>query len=127
MTMQAEQLKQGNTAICNGRNSSPAADRKQRKSPKREPQGGEMGRRIRAFDWSGHPLGKPESWPQNLTTALNICLSSRFPIILYWGRDLRVFYNDAYIPIFGTKHPDGLGRTCAEVWAEIWDVIGPMF
>src|SRR5690242_20215371 len=76
--------------------------------------GGEMGRRIRAFDWAHHPLGEPASWPKNLRVALNICLASRFPMILYWGRSLRVFYNDAYIPIFGTKHPDVLGRTCAE-------------
>ncbi len=25
--------------------------------------GGEMGERIRAFDWAGTPLGRPEAWP----------------------------------------------------------------
>ncbi len=82
--------------------------------------------RIRQFDWSRHPLGPPESWPQNLATALSICLSSRFPIVLYWGPEFRAFYNDAYIPILGDKHPSVLARTGLEAWGEIWDVIGPM-
>src|SRR5581483_7411746 len=30
--------------------------------------GGEMGERIRNFDWSTHPLGKPDLWPQSLKT-----------------------------------------------------------
>ncbi|ANP47169.1 hypothetical protein [Candidatus Viadribacter manganicus] len=38
--------------------------------------GGEMGERIRAFDWSRHPLGAPETWPDAL---LRLCLNSTFP------------------------------------------------
>src|SRR5690348_1800912 len=49
---------------------------------------GEMVERIRTFDWEHHPLGRPESWPQNLSTALSICLASRFPILLWWGPEL---------------------------------------
>ena len=88
--------------------------------------GGEMGARIRADDWSRTPLGPIEAWPQSLRSALSICLGSRFPIVLYWGADRTVLYNDAYAEILGTKHPWALGRACREVWAEIWDVIAPM-
>ena len=88
--------------------------------------GGEMRERIRSLDWSRHPLGPPEQWPPEFTTALDICLSSRFPIILWWGSELRVLYNDAYTPILGEKHPTVLGKTGVEAWGEVWDVIGPM-
>ena len=30
--------------------------------------GGEMGRRMRQFDWEQHPLGTPVRWPQSLKT-----------------------------------------------------------
>jgi len=88
--------------------------------------GGEIGARIRAQDWSRTPLGPIEAWPQSLRSALSICLGSRFPIVLYWGADRVVLYNDAYAEILGKKHPWALGRACREVWSEIWDVIAPM-
>ncbi|MFL6565218.1 MAG: ATP-binding protein, partial [Burkholderiales bacterium] len=88
--------------------------------------GGEMGARIRAHDWSRSPLGPMEGWPQSLRSALSICLGSRFPIVLYWGAERAVLYNDAYAEILGKKHPWALGRPCREVWSEIWDVIAPM-
>jgi hypothetical protein len=72
----------------------------------------EMARRMRAFDWSRTGLGPAEGWPQNLRTALGICLSSRFPLDVWWGHDLTLFYNDAYITILcRNKHPAMLGRS----------------
>ena len=36
------------------------------------------------------------------------------------------FYNDAYrLSIGPERHPSSLGQPAREVWAEIWDVIGP--
>ena len=87
---------------------------------------GDMAQLVQSFDWVNTPLGAPAAWPQSLRSALSICLGSRFPIVLYWGSDLVVFYNDAYADILGKKHPSALGRPCREVWSEIWDVIGPM-
>lgn len=87
--------------------------------------GGGMGARVRAYDWSTSPLGSIESWPQSLRTALSIMLSSAFPSYLVWGPRLISFYNDAYVPILGTK-PDALGKPFREVWPEVWDEIGPI-
>ena len=42
-----------------------------------------------------------------------------------WGPELTFFYNDAYQPTLGTKHPWALGKPSREVWKEIWDDIGP--
>ncbi len=89
--------------------------------------GGEMGEQMRAMDWASTPLGPVEGWSQSLKSAVSICLTSRFPIVLLCGPELVVLYNDAYIPILGRKHPHlALGRPGREAWAEIWDLIGPM-
>ncbi|WP_375486699.1 SpoIIE family protein phosphatase [uncultured Mycobacterium sp.] len=89
--------------------------------------GGEMGRRFAAFDWAAHPLGPPKDWPVELRTTVATTLTSRFPIVLWLGpQDLFLVYNDAYVPIFGDRHPASLGRRGREVWWDIWDQIGPM-
>ena len=88
--------------------------------------GGETGALMRAKDWSQTPLGPVEDWPQSLRTSVSICLDSRFPIVMYWGPEYVVLYNDAYSTILGSKHPWALGQRCRDCWAEIWDTIGPM-
>jgi len=88
--------------------------------------GGELAERMRSLDWSQTPLGPVQHWPQSLKTAVSICLASRFPIVMYWGPEYVVLYNDAYATILGSKHPWALGQTCRNCWAEIWDTIGPM-
>ena len=85
----------------------------------------EMARMMRSYDWSQTSLGAVETWPQSLRSALSICLNSRFPIALYWGQDCILLYNDAWRPIVGDKHDWALGHAAHEVWAEIWDDIGP--
>ena len=82
---------------------------------------------MRAFDWSQTPLGPLSEWPQSLRSAISICTGSRFPMAIYWGRELTLLYNDAWSPIAGDKHPWALGRGAAEVWPEIWETIAPRF
>ena len=89
--------------------------------------GGEMGERIRQFDWTSSALGTVEKWPPALISTLNICLGARFPMAIYWGTKGFLLYNDAWRPILGDKHPDALGKSAFEVWPEIWDAINPLF
>src|ERR1700737_1210060 len=89
--------------------------------------GSEMGALMRTIDWSRTTLGPVERWPQSLRTALSICLTSRFPMPIWWGPGFIKLYNDSYRPILGVpKHPQGMGQRGQECWPEIWDVIGPM-
>ena len=88
--------------------------------------GGEMGDLMRARDWSSTPLGPVSGWPQSLRTIVSTCLHSRFPILVWWGRDLVMLYNDAYVTLIGAKHPQALGTPGREVFPEIWNIIGPM-
>lgn len=88
--------------------------------------GGEMGAMMRAMDWSATKLGPLETWPNSLKTMLGVILGSRFPMLLWWGPDLLHLYNDAYRPILRDKHPASLAAPAAQIWAEVWDVAGPM-
>jgi len=88
--------------------------------------GGEMGQRIRDYDWSGTPIGPIDQWPQSLRTCMRIMLTSRQPIWIGWGKELIKLYNDPYIAIVGGKHPRALGEPASVVWREIWSHIGPM-
>src|ERR1700744_3791160 len=77
--------------------------------------GGEMASLIRRMDWANTSLGPVESWPQSLRTAVSICLGSRHPIVLWWGPERWMFYNDGYRPMLGdSKHPQFLGRASGD-------------
>ncbi|PWC28788.1 hybrid sensor histidine kinase/response regulator [Teichococcus aestuarii] len=89
--------------------------------------GGEAGARLRAVDWASNPLGPVEGWPLSLRTAVRIILSSDFPMMIHWGPELVTFYNDAYAPSLGRKHPGNLGRPAYEWWSEMWDQLTPIF
>ncbi|ODP37986.1 PAS domain S-box protein [Sphingomonas turrisvirgatae] len=86
-----------------------------------------MARRIRDHDWGAHPVGPIEGWPQALRFALGLAISSSFPMAIYWGEELRLFYNDAWAPIPAERHPWSLGQPGQDVFPEIWDVVGPQF
>ena len=89
--------------------------------------GGDMGALMRATDWSRTVFGPTTAWPQSLRTAISIMLESRFAMVVAWGPEFRFFYNDRYRPILGTKHPASLGAPAAEIFPEVWPVIGPEF
>jgi signal transduction histidine kinase/CheY-like chemotaxis protein len=84
---------------------------------------GEMARLMRAHDWAATPLGPPEHWPQALKVALRLLLTSKFEMWLGWGDDIHFFYNDAYRPTLGLKHPRSLATPTQALWPEIWDDI----
>ncbi|MBD8078552.1 SpoIIE family protein phosphatase [Cellulosimicrobium arenosum] len=79
-------------------------------------------------DWAATPLGPPEAWPQALRTAVELCFSTRFPVMIAWGPELVMIYNDGYRTMLGTeKHPAAMGSPARELWQEIWDDVGPLF
>jgi len=89
--------------------------------------GGEMRALARTFDWTSTSLGPLSTWPQSLRIAVDLCLSSRFPTIIFWGTDLIQIYNDAFRPILGAqKHPGAFGRRAHKSWPGVWKRIGPL-
>jgi PAS domain S-box-containing protein len=107
------------------------ADRAQDETVARPPvtwlrHAGEMADRIRSHPWAATPIGPIEAWPVSLRAVINMILPAQAQIVLFWGPELRAFYNDAYAPTIGLKHPHVLGRPASEGWAELWDDLGPL-
>lgn len=88
---------------------------------------GEMADRIRGFDWASHPFGPMDQWPEALRIVVSLALNSNMPTAIYWGRDLRLLYNDEWSSVPRDRHPKALGQKASEVWTDIWDVVGPQF
>ncbi|GJD56164.1 hypothetical protein MTDSW087_03663 [Methylobacterium dankookense] len=88
--------------------------------------GGEAARMIRARDWSGHPLGAPQDWPEALRVALGLVLNSPESMILAWGPELHFFFNDTYFPLLGPRLPWAMGERFDRVWADAWDQAKPI-
>lgn len=88
--------------------------------------GSEAGAAAAAVDWSATPLGVPDAWPVPLRTAVELCFSTRFPVLVTWGPELTMIYNDGYRAMLGSdKHPAAMGAPLGDVWAEVWGTIGP--
>ena len=87
---------------------------------------GEMHKLIRNKDWSNTALGSPDLWPGSLRTSVSILLNSQFPMFIWWGEELITIYNDAYRAIAGEKHPQLLGKSGRNGWAEIWPDLSPL-
>lgn len=82
---------------------------------------GEVAGIIRHYDWLSTPLGAVENWPTNLKAATALLLQSPVPIVMLWGEDGVMIYNDAYSAFAGYRHPELFGSKVREGWAEIAD------
>jgi PAS domain S-box-containing protein len=80
---------------------------------------------IRAFDWKSTALGSIENWPDPLASSVNMMLACAFPSLVFWGRELVQFYNDAFIPLLAERHPSGLGQRAEDCWSDAWQIVGP--
>ncbi len=85
------------------------------------PGGSELAALIRRFDWSRTSLGPLAAWPQSLRTITGMLLLSPLPIVLLWGEDGIMIYNDAYSVFAGGRHPQLLGSKVREGWPEVAD------
>jgi PAS domain S-box-containing protein len=81
---------------------------------------GEMARLIEAHDWSAS-LGSVSKWPVSLKTTVGLVVHSPVPIVLLWGEDGIMIYNDAYSVFAGGRHPKLLGSKVREGWPEVAD------
>ena len=79
--------------------------------------GGATAELIARHDWSPS-LGPIESWPQSLKTTVGLLLHSPVPLVLLWGEDGIMIYNDAYSVFAGNRHPRLLGSKVLEGWPE---------
>ncbi|WP_083941584.1 SpoIIE family protein phosphatase [Sanguibacter suarezii] len=87
-----------------------------------------MGTAVMQFPWETTPIGPMSTWPPSLRQAVKLCYSTRFPVMIAWGPELTMIYNDAYRDMLGTdKRLIALGASVRRVWEEVWDDIEPYF
>ncbi|RZJ96130.1 MAG: PAS domain S-box protein, partial [Brevundimonas sp.] len=80
----------------------------------------EAARLIAERDWSGS-LGPIEGWPVAMRSVVALILRSPIPMVLLWGKDGVLLYNDGYAAFSGDRHPSLLGARVREGWPEIAD------
>ncbi len=85
-----------------------------------------LGPLIGGFDWTSTPLGPVESWPDRLRFAAELCHRSSGAAAVYWGPELTILYNEDFATLLRDRHP-ALGLPARELWARIWDTVGPQF
>ncbi|WP_309649454.1 SpoIIE family protein phosphatase [Nocardioides sp.] len=89
-------------------------------------QAGALSAAYDAVDWAATPLGAVDDWSPALRSAVDLTLSTRFPVTLLWGPELVLVYNQGYTELIDAKHPRALGSRCEDIFPEAWEVIGPM-
>lgn len=80
-----------------------------------------MAGRIRAFNWSVTELGPIDAWSRSLRSAVQLLLASPVPLVMLWGRQSYMIYNDAYSVFAGGRHPYLLGTPVELGWPEVAD------
>jgi PAS domain S-box-containing protein len=83
--------------------------------------GGSCGRLIASRNWSDTELGALETWPNDLWSSVTTVLRSPVPMVILWGADGVMLYNDAYSLFAGGRHPEVLGVPVREGWPEVAD------
>ena len=88
--------------------------------------GGDIGERMRHFDWARTPLGAPRTWPSSLKALVGIMLAANQPMFVAWGPERTLLYNDDYRAVLGHKHPMALGAPFLTVWDEARQDLEPL-
>jgi CheY-like chemotaxis protein len=60
-------------------------------------------------DWTRTALGDAALWPPALRLTADIVLNSPLPMLLCWGRERAVLFNEAYVALAGPSHPAAPG------------------
>lgn len=64
--------------------------------------------------------------PDSLQHSLRLIAPAHSQVVIFAGPDLRAFYNAAYAPTIGDKHPAAFGQPAGDYWTELWHDLEPM-
>ncbi|EJL29267.1 PAS domain S-box protein [Novosphingobium sp. AP12] len=81
--------------------------------------GGELARRIAEYDWASTPVGPIGQWPLSLRHTVGMMLPSPVPLVLLWGDEGVMLYNDAYAKFAGARDGRLLGSNVRDGWDEV--------
>ena len=75
---------------------------------------------LREWDWASTPLGPVRSWSPILRSMANLVNMDPNPAVLFWGPKMAHIYNESYINMLSSKHPQALGQPYLQTWAELY-------
>ena len=81
---------------------------------------------FRSIDWAQTPLGSMASWPPELRNVVNMCLNDTNPCMFFWGDEVTMVYNEAYVQLFGVMHPTAMGKSARNVASRYWHTFQPL-
>jgi CheY-like chemotaxis protein len=73
-----------------------------------------------AIDWSRTALGARDGWPPCLRLTVDILLNSPLPMLLMWGREQVMVYNDAYASLIGLASLRAPGANVPSMQPAAW-------
>jgi PAS domain S-box-containing protein len=80
-----------------------------------------MARLIASHDWAATSIGPIARWPASLRMALGMIIRSPVAIVLLWGEQGILIYNDSYSGFAGQRHPMILGIPAVDAFPEVAD------
>jgi len=78
------------------------------------------------FNWRNTSLGDRDHWTSTLRNMVSLCMRSKMPTLILWGKELVQIYNDSYRALIGNMHPEAFGSMARENWKNYWATFGPM-
>ncbi|MEW9551933.1 chemotaxis protein CheB [Nonomuraea sp. NPDC050783] len=82
---------------------------------------------ARDIDWARTPLGPVTAWGPALRTVVRLVMASPLPLVLLWGEQHIMLYNDAGMEQGGTRHPEHFARPDFETWPEARPETEPLY
>lgn len=77
---------------------------------------------LKYFDWAATDFGPIEQWCSELRCSVRFMAVDTQPTIIYWGPTRTMIYNEAYVPLVGSKHPDMMGKNAPDVFPDFWSL-----
>ncbi|KAF2225438.1 hypothetical protein BDZ85DRAFT_279126 [Elsinoe ampelina] len=77
-------------------------------------------RLLNSVDWSATAYGHPDSWSPEICDTVSMALSSPDPVVIHWGSQRSMLYNEAYPTLIGALHPAAMGRSAKLPFAAFW-------
>ncbi|SMP68063.1 hybrid sensor histidine kinase/response regulator [Noviherbaspirillum suwonense] len=64
--------------------------------------------------------GTEDAWPPVLSTAVDILSHTPLPMLLLWGSDHVIVYNQAFALLAGERDARVFGKPARQVWPQLW-------
>ncbi|KAI7474511.1 histidine kinase [Hortaea werneckii] len=78
---------------------------------------------VKNFDWASTAVGPMDTWSMQLRLVVVSIMRNPAPRLIIWGEGKTFIHNEACAPLFGSKHPDCLGKPIQEAFPETWSGI----